>query len=116
MRRRPNSTGTLDATLIAGFCAPQPTGLGCVSIALFQFGNNIQKPPELMQAFGAATSSPKPDVSLIRATTDVLSKNALLISAYETPSGRAEQPYVVADFGTRGIPAFASLETAWLNK
>ena len=28
MRRRPNSTGTLAARVIAGFCAPQPSGRG----------------------------------------------------------------------------------------
>jgi hypothetical protein len=69
-----------------------------------------------MQAFGAATSAPAPDVSLIRATTDILYKNALLIPLYEIGSGRAEQPYVIADFGHRGMPGNSSFETAWLNK
>ena len=92
------------------------TGIGCVNFALFLFGSNWQKPPEFMQALGAATSAPAGDVNLIRATTDVLTKNALLIPLYEIGGGRVEQPYVVADFGHRGLPAFSSLETAWLNK
>ena len=109
--------GTYHNALLEGPDPAQgPTGLGCVNFALFLFGNNSQKPPELMQALGAATSAPAPDVSLIRATTDVLTKNALLIPLYEIGGGRVEQPYVVADFGHRGIPAFSSLETAWLNK
>jgi len=93
-----------------------PTGLGCINFALFLFGSNWQKPPELMQAYAAASSSPAPDASLVRATTDVLTKNALIIPLFETGSGRAEQPYVVAEFGTRGLPTTSSLETAWLNK
>jgi ABC-type transport system substrate-binding protein len=95
--------------------AQGPTGLGCVNFALFLFGNNWQKPPEFMQALGAATSAPASDVNLIRATTDVLTKNALLIPVWEIGSARVEQPYVVADFGHRGL-LFSSLETAWLNK
>jgi ABC-type oligopeptide transport system substrate-binding subunit len=79
------------------------------------FGNNWQKPPEYMEAFGAATSSPEPEVDLVRAATDVLTQNALLIPLYETGYGRAEAPYVVADFGHRGLTQ-DSLETSWLNK
>jgi peptide/nickel transport system substrate-binding protein len=109
--------GTYQNALLEGPAPAQgPTGLGCVNFALFLYGNNWQKPPEFMQALGAAISSPAPDVNLIRATTDVLTKNALLIPLYEIGGGRVEQPYVVADFGHRGIPAFSSLETAWLNK
>jgi ABC-type transport system substrate-binding protein len=109
--------GTYRNALLEGPAPAQgPTGLGCVSFALFLYGDNWQKPPELMQALGAATSSPAPDVSLIRATTDVLTKNALLIPLYEIGSGRVEQSYVVAEYGTRGFPAFSSLETTWMNK
>jgi ABC-type transport system substrate-binding protein len=97
-------------------CVSQgPTGIGCVNFALALFGSNWQKPPELMQALGAATSAPTPDVSLIRATTDIITKNALLIPLWEAGSGRVEQPYVVAEFNTRGLP-LSSLQTAWLNK
>jgi peptide/nickel transport system substrate-binding protein len=109
--------GTYHNALLEAPCPAQgPTGLGCVTFAVGLFGNNWQKPPELMQALGAATSSPAPDVNLIRATTDILSKNALLIPLWEIGSARVEQPYVVAEFGTRGLPTFSSLETAWLNK
>ena len=105
-----------NALLEAPDPAQGPTGLGCVSFALFLFGNNWQKPPEFMQAFGAATTSPEPDASLIRATTDVLTKDALLIPLYEIGMSRAEQPYVIAEFGTRGLTPFYGFETAWLNK
>ena len=96
--------------------AQGPTGLGCVTFAVGLYGNNFQMPPELMPALAAATSAPTPDVSLIRATTDILAKNALLIPLWSIGGGRVEQPYVIAEFGTRGLPAFSSLETAWLNK
>ena len=92
-----------------------PTGIGCVNFALFLYGNNIQKPQELMQALGAATAAPESDVSLIRAATDTISKNAILIPLYEIGSGRVDAPNAVVDFGHRGLP-FYSLETAWLNK
>jgi peptide/nickel transport system substrate-binding protein len=104
-----------NALLEAPAPAQGPTGIGCVSFALFLFGNNWQKPPELMQAFGAATSAPALEVSLVRATTDIMTKNALVIPLYEIGSGRAEQPYVIAEFGTRGLP-FSNVETIWLNK
>jgi len=105
-----------NALLEAPDPAQGPTGLGCVNFALALFGSNWQKPPELMQALGAATSALTPDVSLIRATTDIITKNALLIPLWEAGSGRVEAPYVVAEYGHRGLPAFSSLETAWLNK
>jgi ABC-type transport system substrate-binding protein len=109
--------GTYHNALLEG---PDPmqglTGLGCVTFAVGLYGNNFQQPPELMQALGAATTSAKPDVSLIRATTDILGKTALLIPLWSIGGGRVEQTYVIADFGKRGLPAFSSLETAWLNK
>jgi peptide/nickel transport system substrate-binding protein len=108
--------GTYHNALLEMPCVAQgTTGLGCVNFALAMFGNNWQKPPEFMQAYAAATSTLTADVKLIRATMDVLTKNALIIPVYEVGSGRAEQPYVVADFGHRGLPV-SSLETAWLNK
>jgi ABC-type transport system substrate-binding protein len=109
--------GTYHNALLEMTCPAQgPTGLGAVNFAMSMFGNNFLQPPELTQALGAATSAPVPDVSLVRAITDVLTKNALLIPVYELGGARVEQPYVVADFGHRGIPAFSSLQTAWLNK
>ncbi len=95
--------------------AQGPPGIGCVNFALFLYGNNIQKPQELMQALGAATAAPTSDVSLIRAATDTISKNAIMIPLYEIGSGRVEAPSAVVEFGHRGLP-FYSLETAWLNK
>ena len=104
-----------DALLEIPVPAQSPTGLGCVTFATSLFGDNWQKPAELMQAFAAATSALTPEVSLVRATTDILTKNALLIPLYETGYGRAEAPYVVAEFGKRGLSQ-DSLERAWLNK
>jgi peptide/nickel transport system substrate-binding protein len=111
------ATGTVhNALLEAPDAAQGPTGIGCVSFALFLFGNNFKKPAELMPAFAAATAAATPDVSLIRAAIDTLSKDALMIPLYEIGSGRAEQSYVVADYGTRGLGAFYDIQTAWLNK
>jgi peptide/nickel transport system substrate-binding protein len=109
--------GTYHNALLEAPCPAQgPTGLGCVTTAQFLFGSNWQQPPELLQAVGAATSAPVLDASLVRAATDILTKNALMIPIYEVGTGRVDQPYVVADFGKRGQPSFSSLETAWLNK
>jgi ABC-type transport system substrate-binding protein len=109
--------GTYHNALVEGPDTAQgPAGLGCVNFALFLYGNNLQQPPEFMQALSAATSSPTPDGSLVRAATDVLTKNALLIPVYELGSARVEQPYVVAESGSRGLTVEPPLETAWLNK
>jgi ABC-type transport system substrate-binding protein len=109
--------GTFHNALLSGPAPAQgPTGVALVSLALFLYGNSMQQPAELTEANAAATSAPAPDVSLIRATTDILTRDALLIPLYENGTGRVDQPYVVADFGQRGQSSFASLETAWLNK
>lgn len=109
--------GSWHNALLEAPCPAQgTTGIGVLTFALFLFGENWQKPPELMQAIGAASSAPTLDVSLIRAATDVLTKNALLIPVWEIGSGRVEQQYVVADYGHRGLPIFYNIERAWLNK
>ena len=95
--------------------AEGPTALGCLTFAQTLFGNNWVRPAEFTQELAAATSSPTPDGSLVRAATDSLTKSALLIPLYETGYGRAEASYVVADFGHRGLSQ-DSLESAWLNK
>jgi ABC-type transport system substrate-binding protein len=108
--------GTYHNAMLQAPCPAQSlTGLWCLTFALSLFGDNWQKPPELMQAYAAANSTLTPDVDLVRAATDLLTKNALLIPLYETGYGRAEQPYVVADFGKRGLTQ-DSLEAAWLKK
>ena len=44
--------GTYHNALLEGPDPSQgPTGLGCVNFALFLYGNNLQKTPELMQAY-----------------------------------------------------------------
>ena len=110
-------TGKYHNALLEG---PDPaqgiTGIGCVNFAMFVLGHNMKTPPELLQALGAATSSPKPDPKLISAVTDVMTKNALVIPIWEIGGARVEAPYVVAQYGTRGLPAYSSLETAYLTK
>jgi ABC-type transport system substrate-binding protein len=92
------------------------TGLGCITFAMGLYGNNFSQTPDFLQALGAATSAPKQDTTLIRKAFDALANNALIIPLFEIGGGRVEASYVVADFGHRGIPAFSSLQTAWLNK
>jgi ABC-type transport system substrate-binding protein len=110
-------TGTWHNAILEMACPAQgPTGVGILTFTVGTFGENWQKPAELTQAIGAATSSRTVDVNLIRAATGIMTKDALIIPVYEIGSGMANQPYVVADFGQRGLPVFYSVEKAWLNK
>ena len=77
-----------------------PPGSAALSFAVSLYGNNMAKPAEFTQALRAATSAATADVKLIRATTDLLSKNALVIPVYEIGSGRVDQSYVVCRLWT----------------
>jgi ABC-type transport system substrate-binding protein len=100
----------------------QSAGIGLNAVGEFQFffnmfGQNWLRTPELTQAYEAALSSPAPDVKLIRAVTDIISRDALLIPICENGVGSASQPYVMdTGFLERGSTVQWNTEDAWLNK
>jgi ABC-type transport system substrate-binding protein len=105
-----------NALLEAPSTAQGATGLGCVTGAQFLFGKNILWPADLTQALNAATSTVTPDVKLVQAATDIMTKNALMIPVYEIGTDRVEKTNVHVDWGHRGDPAALALETAYLSK
>jgi ABC-type transport system substrate-binding protein len=84
---------------------------------IFSFiGQSWLKTPELTQAYEASYSSPAQDIELIRAVTNIMTGDALLIPLCEAGICRAQQPYVVAGYGERGHTALWNSEDAWLNR
>ena len=79
-------------------------------------GKSWTRPPELMQAWNIAISSSTQDAKLVRAVTDMMTKDTLMIPIHETGGGRAQKPYVICDFNKRGTPSEWNWEDAWLNK
>lgn len=75
------------------------------------------KTPEYTAAFDAALATPKPDIQLMRAVTDLLVKEALMTPINEGGRGWAYQSYVM-DAGVleTNLPPFLKLEQAWLDK
>jgi ABC-type transport system substrate-binding protein len=91
--------------------------VGGLQFLFNMFGQNWLRTPELTQAYQAALSSPTPDVKLIRAVTDMITEDALLIPICENGVGSATQPYVMdTGFLERGSTVQWNPEDAWLNK
>jgi peptide/nickel transport system substrate-binding protein len=73
--------------------------------------------PEFTKLVDISAISPLPDIKLMQACTDELTKECAIIPVY--PSGQAwgYMPYVMdAGFGERTQPVFYNLEKLWLNK
>jgi peptide/nickel transport system substrate-binding protein len=80
-------------------------------------GQSWARPPEVLQAFDKALAAPSPDVNLVRAVTDIMSRDALLIPVTEGGAGTAIRPYVMdAGILERGSSITWNAESAWLNK
>lgn len=81
-----------------------------------QIGQSWLRTPEMTQAYQTALTSSQPDVKLVRAVTDMMTKNALLIPIYVDTQSKVKAPYVMTDFNTRGYLYYWDTEGAWLNK
>ena len=90
--------------------------LGVLQSAFSKIGQSWLRPPELMQTYQAALSSPSPDVNLTRAVTDLMTKDVLLIPVSEGMSGIVSAPYVVTGYKERGTQREWNAEEAWVNK
>ena len=80
-------------------------------------GTSWQRPPELAQAYQAFLSSPTVEIEKVRAVTDLMTKEALII-----PTDSIAQGLVVKDnnvfisIDQRSSQLLSSIEDWWLNK
>ena len=79
-------------------------------------GKSWQRTPELLQAYQASTASTSIDVNLIRAVTNIITKDASIIPINENGLGRIRQPYVISGYNERRSLTLYNTEQDWLNK
>jgi ABC-type transport system substrate-binding protein len=80
-------------------------------------GTNWERTPELTQAFQDAVSTASVDIEKVRAVTDIMTRDSLIIPVSETVSIVALQPYVMnSGYSERGNPNYWNSEQTWLNK
>jgi peptide/nickel transport system substrate-binding protein len=76
-----------------------------------------ERTPEWLEVYNAALNAPAPDVGLMRAATDLLTKNALMTPVNEGGRGWVYQSYVMdAGILETNLPPMLKLEQAWLDK
>ena len=101
-------------------CSPVPmydvSFIGGIQFLFNMTGKSWLRTPELTRAFDAAISSTKKDINLIRAVTNNITENALLIPICESGTGFAMRSYLKATFNERGFTSFWNTENFWLNK
>jgi peptide/nickel transport system substrate-binding protein len=90
--------------------------MGGIKFISNMFGQSWLRTPEFTQAYQTALAAPTTDIKLIRAVTDIMTKNALYIPVNEGGGGRVTQLYVIAGYNERGLSTFWNTEEAWLNK
>lgn len=82
--------------------------------------NNISaswsKPPELVAAAQAAFATPSIDEAKIRAATDIITSDALLIPVKESVTCQGDWPYVHYQYEMRGGANMWNTESAWMDK
>jgi hypothetical protein len=83
----------------------------------FLWNHNFLPSPEFLKLEKASMTSPKADVTLIRAVTDELSKEAAAIPLWGAGMGWALQSYVMnGGWLERGDTEYFNAEQVWLNK
>ena len=113
----PNATWPKNAALYF----PLPTNdinfIGGLQFMLNIFGKSWVRTPELIQSYQAILSSPTSDIKMVRAATDMITKDASLIPVFEGVSGIAMQPYVMNEsILARGNQQYWNTEETWFNK
>jgi ABC-type transport system substrate-binding protein len=72
--------------------------------------------PELTAAVQAAFSAREIDIAKIRAATDIVISDALLIPVKYAVNCQGDWPYVHYEYEKRGGPVLWNTETAWIDK
>jgi ABC-type transport system substrate-binding protein len=89
---------------------------GGLQFMFSMLGQSWLRTPEFLEAYRAAITSPAPDIKLIRAVTDMMTKDALLIPVDSIGGGRVQRPYVMVGYNERGSFKYWNTEDAWLKK
>jgi peptide/nickel transport system substrate-binding protein len=79
-------------------------------------GTSWLRTPEWKQAYNAAISAPAVDVKLIRAVTDIMSKDASFIPVNELGGFFTLKPNLHLEIGQRAFGTFVNYEEVWLDK
>ena len=90
--------------------------LGVLQNAFSMIGQSWARTPEITQTFQTALNSTNPDISQVRAVTDLITKDASLIPIIEGMTAYAKAPYVVSSFKEKGILREWNAGETWLNK
>jgi peptide/nickel transport system substrate-binding protein len=73
--------------------------------------------PEFTKLVNASATSSKPDIKLMQACMDELTRECAIIPVYSSGQAFAYMPYVTGiGFGTRSQPVYYATEYCWLNK
>ena len=90
--------------------------LGGIQFIANQVGKSWLRTPEWTQAYNAALAAPAVDIKLIRAVTDIMTRDASYIPVTELGTGTDKKPYVVIEYDQRAFMAFQNWEEVWLDK
>jgi ABC-type transport system substrate-binding protein len=105
-----------NSVLFQGLPMIDVTYVGGIQFMFSSIGQSWARSPEIQQNLQAALSSREPDIKQVRAVTDMITKDALLIPISELGTGLATQPYVVAGYNERGTLTDWNTQDFWLNK
>lgn len=105
-----------NSALYTPYPAEDPTYALGLQFLLNTIGPSWKPTPELKAAFDAAYVTPKIDETKIRAATDIITRDALLIPVKQSPTCQGAWTYAHVDYEKRGGPGMWNTETAWINK
>jgi peptide/nickel transport system substrate-binding protein len=93
-----------------------PNFIGGFDYLSSTIGKSWERTPEWVQSYQTITSSPRPDVNLIRQAADAMTREASIIPIIEGGSTHAAQAYVQIKLYNRGSTPFWNTEEVWLDK
>lgn len=109
-------TFTKGGVVMMGQPAADPSFIAGFNFMLTMVGANWERTAQFNSLLKAATSSPTMEPGKVRAVTDYLSSEALVLPVMESGSGNCMQKYVMNADGGRGAFNVLSFEKIWLNK
>jgi ABC-type transport system substrate-binding protein len=106
-------TGTMIFSPVPRFDRSFIGGLNFLSTMI---GQSWLRTPEWTQAYNAALAAPAADIQLIRAVTDIITRDASIIPVTELGSVGTKKPYVMLERDQRAFMSFGKPEEVWMNK